>query len=180
MSALEKLNLIFENTFVGKIYLDLDKTFCFEYSETSSSVIEDQQNLLKWIFFNICVGNCDHHGKNLSIRRNLNNQWSQSPFYDLLCTKVYNPISKKQAMSIGGSFDGASLSSKNWQALTKEVNYSYRKFREDIAFPVIETLKISLDEHLPYFKESACYDFMKEVKKEILTCLRRAELSLND
>lgn len=153
----------------------------FDLIETvSSKVIEDQQHLLKWIFFNICVGNCDHHGKNLSIRRNQNNQWSQSPFYDLLCTKVYDSISKKQAMSIGGSFDGANLSSKHWQTLTKEVNYSFRKFRDDIAYPVIDTIQISLDEHLPYFKGHICFDFMNEIKKEILTCLRRAEISLQD
>ena len=146
----------------------------------SSNVIEDQQRLLKWIFFNICVGNCDHHGKNLSLRRSLNNQWHLSPFYDLLCTKVYKHISKQQAMSIGGRFDGANLSSQNWQIQMKEINYSYRKFREDIALNIIDTLYISLDEHLAYFKGHACYQFMQEIKKEILTGLRRAELGLRD
>ncbi len=146
----------------------------------SSDVIEDQQRLLKWIFFNICVGNSDNHGKNLSLRRSLNNQWHLSPFYDLLCTKVYKHISKKQAMSVGGSFDGANLSSQNWQNLMKEINYSYRKFREDIALNIIDTLHVSLDEHLSYFKGQTCYQFMTEVKKEILSGLRRAEIGLKD
>lgn len=151
----------------------------FELTQSESTkVIEDLEQLLRWLFFNICVGNCDNHGKNLSLLMTEPNRWSLSPFYDLLCTKVYTSISKKQAMSIGGSFDGANLSAKHWQELMKEVNYSYKKFVSEIGLPIVDTIQISLPEKIKDFKDRPSYNFMKVLAKEVISLTQRAERSL--
>lgn len=145
----------------------------------SVKVIEDLEQLLRWLVFNICVGNCDHHGKNLSILMTEPNRWSLSPFYDLLCTKVYSSLTKKQAMSIGGSFDGSNLSAKHWQALMKEINYSYKKFVDEIYIPIINTIQIGLDEHLNEFAGKPSHAFMKEIVKEVTRLTQRAERAVS-
>lgn len=151
----------------------------FDLTQSESvHVIEDIEQLLKWLFFNICVGNCDNHGKNLSLLMTEPNRWRLSPFYDLLCTKVYPTLSKKQAMSIGGCFDGANLSTKQWQQLLKEVNYSYNKFVKDICLPIVDTIQLALPENLKQFEGRPAYNFMKVISKEVTGLTQRAERSL--
>ncbi|MGZ3773822.1 MAG: HipA domain-containing protein [Pseudobdellovibrionaceae bacterium] len=151
----------------------------FELVQSESiNVIENLEQLLKWIFFNICIGNCDNHGKNLSLLMSEPNRWRLSPFYDLLCTKVYPSLSKKQAMSIGGSFDGANLSAKHWQQLMNEVKYSYKKFTQELCLPIVDTIQIGLSEHLKEFKDNPSYNFIKIISKEVASFTQRAERSL--
>jgi serine/threonine-protein kinase HipA len=154
-------------------------TEAFELLEKESSfVLEDLEQLLRWLFFNVCVGNCDHHGKNLALLMRSPNQWVLSPFYDLLCTRVYPSLTKKQAMSIGGSFDGANLSAKHWQSLTQEVKFSHSRFMKDIALPVADTIRLALGEQLLEFKGSKSQDFLKQIADEVIKLTMRAERSL--
>lgn len=146
--------------------------------DESVQAIEDIQQLLRWVFFNVCIGNCDNHGKNLALVMKAKNQWQLSPFYDLVCTKVYSSLTKKQSMKIGESYDGGNLSYKNWQLLMKEINYSYSKFVYEIALPIIDTIQIGLNEHLIEFKEHPKLTFLQQIKKEILTLTKNAEKSL--
>lgn len=48
-----------------------------------------QDKLLTWICFNYLIGNTDNHGKNVSLLYK-NNTWDIAPFYDLVCTSIYN------------------------------------------------------------------------------------------
>lgn len=146
--------------------------------DESIQAIEDIQQLLRWTFFNICIGNCDNHGKNLALLMKSQNQWQLSPFYDLVCTKIYPSLTKKQAMKIGGSYDGGSLSYKNWQLLMKEINYNYSKFVNEIALPIVDAIQIGLDEHLELFKKHPKQTFLHQIKKEILSLTKKAEKSL--
>ncbi|MFN3455862.1 MAG: HipA domain-containing protein [Pseudobdellovibrio sp.] len=54
----------------------------------SAEVIRDSKSYLKWIFFNLLIGNNDSHSKNLSFLMH-GQDIILSPFYDLLCTAVY-------------------------------------------------------------------------------------------
>lgn len=155
-----------------------DRIFNF-INEHSVNVIEDLEQLLKWLFFNICVGNCDNHAKNLSFLMKEPGKWSLSPFYDLLCTQIYPSISKKQAMSIGGNFDGSNLTAKHWQLLLENVHYSSARFVNDIALPIVDTIHLSAEENLEFFSKTPHYDFMKQLKQKILTHTKRAEKSVS-
>ena len=64
----------------------------------------DLRKLVTWIFFNLFTGNNDSHAKNLSMYWLPNGAVTLTPFYDLMCTRVYPGLSKDFAFSIGGEF----------------------------------------------------------------------------
>jgi len=75
---------------------------CFKLvSEQSTQPAVDKQRLLQWIFFNVFIGNCDAHAKNISMLIS-RQAYKLSPFYDLVSTKAYPHLSAKLAMKVGG------------------------------------------------------------------------------
>ena len=63
----------------------------------SSLAALDLQVFARWIFFNIYVGNNDSHAKNLSIYERSGEGVRLTPFYDLMCTRIYPGLSKEFA-----------------------------------------------------------------------------------
>ncbi len=53
------------------------------------------------------TGNADAHAKNLSFvrRGDRGDGYGLAPFYDLVCTRMYDRIDRYLAMSVGGEFD---------------------------------------------------------------------------
>lgn len=68
----------------------------------STAPAVDLKLLLGWIFFNLYTGNNDSHAKNLSLYRVPGNGVRLTPFYDLMCTRLYPGLSHEFAFSIGG------------------------------------------------------------------------------
>ncbi|HET7794452.1 MAG TPA: type II toxin-antitoxin system HipA family toxin [Rhizobacter sp.] len=62
----------------------------------------DLRHFLQWIFFNLYTGNNDSHAKNLSMYRMPGRGVLLTPFYDLMCTRIYPGLSQEFAFSIGG------------------------------------------------------------------------------
>lgn len=61
----------------------------------------DRARLLRWVIFNVLIGNADAHAKNLSILYRPHGA-VLAPFCDLLCTRIYPRIAARMAMKIGG------------------------------------------------------------------------------
>lgn len=60
-------------------------------------------NMLQWVLFNLCISNCDAHGKNYSFfvsKQGL----SPTPWYDLMNISHYPQFSQHFAMAIGDEF----------------------------------------------------------------------------
>ena len=56
----------------------------------------------KIVIFNYLFGNCDAHGKNYALLYpDSSTNPYLAPFYDLLCTTIYDGLSRKMAMKIG-------------------------------------------------------------------------------
>jgi serine/threonine-protein kinase HipA len=72
--------------------------------EFSARPAVDLLRLLEWVFFNLYVGNNDSHAKNLSIYFHPHDGAVLTPFYDLMCTRVYPGLSAKFALSVGGEY----------------------------------------------------------------------------
>lgn len=68
----------------------------------STAPAVDLKNLLSWLFFNLYTGNNDSHAKNLSIYRDPGQGVRLTPFYDLMCTRIYPCLSQEFAFAIGG------------------------------------------------------------------------------
>lgn len=69
----------------------------------SARAAPDLQAFVQWIFFNLCVGNNDSHAKNLSLYERPGEGMRLTPFYDLMCTRIYPGLSREFAFNIGGS-----------------------------------------------------------------------------
>jgi serine/threonine-protein kinase HipA len=77
-----------------------DNYFCIR--DHGHNVIDDTRTLMKWISFNLLIGNNDCHSKNISFSRHPKG-YRLSPFYDLLCTSIYKEYSDQFAFSLGGN-----------------------------------------------------------------------------
>lgn len=94
--------------------------------EHSSDSLADIEQLLKWVAFNVLVGNADAHGKNLSM------VWRSegirlAPFYDILSTTVYGEDHDTEfAMSIGREYDTKKLTRDNWMQLAEYLDVSIK------------------------------------------------------
>jgi serine/threonine-protein kinase HipA len=62
----------------------------------------DLRHLVRWVFFNLYLGNNDSHAKNLSIYSVPGQGVTLTPFYDLVCTRLYPGLSAEFALAIGG------------------------------------------------------------------------------
>lgn len=94
--------------------------------EHSSDSMNDLEQLLKWVSFNLLVGNADAHGKNLSM------MWGKdgirlAPFYDILSTTVYGENHDAEfAMSIGRQYHTGKLTRENWKQLADYLDVSIK------------------------------------------------------
>jgi serine/threonine-protein kinase HipA len=88
---------------------------CFDLINRSSvRPAADRMALLRWVIFNVLIGNADAHAKNLTIL--LTDPGPHlAPFYDLLCTKIYGSLTDKLAMKIGGENRPDWLQARHWK-----------------------------------------------------------------
>lgn len=95
---------------------------CYQCTEAHSTYLpEDLERLATWLIFNILIGNCDAHAKNISFLMVKPGEWRLSPHYDMVSTKVYPKLSTKLAMSIGGSLDSGTVTGTHWTRLAKDI-----------------------------------------------------------
>jgi serine/threonine-protein kinase HipA len=112
---------------------------CFAVvDEASVEPALDTRALIRWLAFNLIVGNADGHAKNLSLLREDNGVVRLAPFYDLLSTAIYPKVSSRLAMAIGGKSRPGEVARKDWRALAKTIGVG--AFVEDTANELAETL----------------------------------------
>lgn len=87
--------------------------------------LNDLDIFLKWISFNLLIGNNDSHSKNLSFVRSKNKIFL-APLYDLLSTSIYKNMSQEFAFSIGGQNFSTKLKLKNFELLAKDLGFEKR------------------------------------------------------
>ncbi len=93
--------------------------------DISISPAEDVLHLLRWQILNLLIGNSDGHGKNISILYTREGP-RLAPFYDIVCTRIYEGISPDLAFSIGGKADPGHIYKKDWQRFAEALEISPR------------------------------------------------------
>lgn len=86
----------------------------------ASFPLVELQKLMQWMLFNLLVGNADAHGKNLSLLYEDRRSPRLAPFYDLVCTRNYNNISRHLAMSLGGVSDPDQIGLRELHAMAED------------------------------------------------------------
>lgn len=104
---------------------------CFEILKDSARPAVDQRNLLRWLFFNLYVGNNDSHAKNLSMIAT-DEGLRLAPFYDLMSTRVYPGLGQNFAFTIGGETEPGKIGPAQIRALAESVRVG-AKYVEKIA-----------------------------------------------
>jgi serine/threonine-protein kinase HipA len=87
------------------------------------------QEFLFWISFNLLIGNNDSHSKNLSLLL-VNNKNELAPFYDLLCTVIYEHLHKDFSFQIGDRYTFAKIGLNQFRLLEEELGIKEGAFTQ--------------------------------------------------
>jgi serine/threonine-protein kinase HipA len=119
-----------------------------------------QRHFLQWTVFNLLVGNCDAHAKNLALLHTREG-CRLSPVYDLVSTQIYRPRTDRLAMSVGGAHRVSEFDRDALLQLGRDLDINIRIARDrlgpfvDRAFEAIEQ---AADEARPYCRAPRIID----------------------
>jgi serine/threonine-protein kinase HipA len=78
------------------------------------------------VLFNLYVGNNDSHAKNLSIYSVPGQGVTLTPFYDLLCTRLYPGLSSDFAFAVGGEVRPGEMAADNLVLMARQLGMQPR------------------------------------------------------
>ncbi len=110
--------------------------------------------LLRWLVFQVLLGNTDAHAKNLSFYMTAAGP-AQAPAYDLVCSAPYKAdnVSQAYAMAIGDAFGTEELSAYEWAQFCAATHISPSLVRKEIERGVK-----AVRTHLPRVAEAVLRD----------------------
>lgn len=106
---------------------------CFQVVGRCRNPLADRIKLVDLAIFNYLIGNADCHAKNVSLLYDSGPNPSLAPFYDLVCTGIYN-LSRQMAMGIGGVYDPRDIDAQAWADFAEQAGIRSPK-------PVMDALK---------------------------------------
>jgi serine/threonine-protein kinase HipA len=98
---------------------------CFELISKTSHPAIYRNTLVAGLIFNYLIGNMDAHAKNFSLLHQAKSDIRLAPFYDLLCTRVYEKLTSKMSMKIGSKYDADALFPRHFEQLCESIHYKY-------------------------------------------------------
>lgn len=99
-----------------------DFTFkdCLKVIEQLALPALDKERFIVCAIYNFLIGNCDAHAKNFSLFH-INNYCYLTPFYDLLCTSVYD-LDNDMAMKIGNAKYAKDVTMADWEIFASDLD----------------------------------------------------------
>lgn len=82
--------------------------------------MQNLEELMNWLCFNLLIGNNDSHSKNISILLK-NGKNELAPFYDLLSTVMYDSLKKQFSFKIGDKDKFSEIGINQFHLLEKEL-----------------------------------------------------------
>lgn len=110
----------------------------------SSSAALDLRAFVQWIFLNLFVGNNDSHAKNLSIYQRPGEGTRLTPFYDLMCTRIYPGLSKEFAFRIGGEVLPGDVGKAQVDGLAAQIGMG-AKYLQSVALSLAAKIPDAID-----------------------------------
>ncbi len=107
----------------------------------------DIKRLLTWVFFNLYTGNNDSHAKNLSLYSPPGQGVRLTPFYDLMCTRIYPGLSPSFAFDIGGTTLPGEVTGRHIAQMADQIGIGSR-FAMRVAQELAATLPTALAQAL--------------------------------
>jgi serine/threonine-protein kinase HipA len=142
----------------------------------SSAPAVDLLNLLRWVFFNLYTGNNDSHAKNLSIYQPPGQGVRLTPFYDLMCTRIYPGLSGEFAFAIGGETRPGAVTQAHVRQMAAELGMGAAfalATAKDVAEKIPGALQGAADALAPALPHGA-KTLVERVQKLVLKTTRQA------
>ncbi|MDO5623108.1 MAG: type II toxin-antitoxin system HipA family toxin [Pseudomonadota bacterium] len=95
----------------------------------SASPALDMQALARWVLFNLYTGNNDSHAKNLSLYHRTGAGVRLTPFYDLMCTRLYPGLADEFAFSLAGQSQPGQFGPAHLNDLAAQLGVNARYLR---------------------------------------------------
>lgn len=133
----------------------LEKCFALldERIKSGAMAGKNKITLFQGIIFNYLIGNGDVHGKNFSLLYGGESE-SLSPFYDLICTVVYDDAYKaKMAMKIGSKYKFSEVAVCHFEALGESIGFKPDFIRKQIHAISNDIAKAAALLHIEYNKD---------------------------
>ena len=105
----------------------------FKLLDLSDRPARDKQMLLRWVIFQVLIGNSDAHGKNVSFFCDVGGV-RLAPTYDLVCMPAlgYDQLKDTYAMAIGDAFTQSELSPFEWASFAHECGLPIRMVSQEV------------------------------------------------
>jgi len=152
---------------------------CFDLTRAySANPIKDLQQLMEWVFFNFLIGNMDAHAKNLSFMYQ-GKQIRLAPFYDMMCTNIYEDLSQKLAMKIGGENRPEWIMERHWKKFSEEIKISSAVLQKRLTafcLGLINKIDITHADFIGRYQGVGLLDdLITTIKKRTYTTLKQLE-----
>lgn len=137
-----------------------------------------QLQLLRWILFNLLIGNSDNHGKNISYFVSPKG-YEIAPAYDLVNVTVYEEFHQELAFKIGDTFDLDEVKAFQLAEMAKEMGLQPRFVASHLK-KLCDSLLVALDDDevkdLTKVEATFVKNFKENIKKRTSVFLRQSGL----
>lgn len=137
---------------------------CNKVLEQLYSPAHAKSKIVSIAIYNYLIGNCDAHAKNFSIFVLNDNAWL-TPFYDLLCTSVYD-LDTDMAMKIGDAKYAKDVTLKDWELFAKDLDVSPKIVLKEL-MRQIEIVPKALKTIVEEVDAQIGYDILNFVNKNV-------------
>jgi serine/threonine-protein kinase HipA len=141
----------------------------------SSQPAVDLRHFVQWIFFNLYTGNNDSHAKNLSIYSAPTHGIRLTPFYDLMCTRLYPGLSQEFAFDLGGEVRPGSMTREHVETMARQLGMQPR-FVLGLAAELAQRMPAALDDAIAVVSPSlapAARDLALRLRTFVLSTTRK-------
>lgn len=139
----------------------------FTLIEKCSSPIIAKKDIITWIIVNLCLGNSDAHGKNISFFIE-KNKMELTPFYDIVNIEIYeNRYDTDFAMGIDTAFNQKELGSFQIIEFCKDLKINLKGFIKEFKRVSHLINKALADDILIDIVNSKNKDFYEKYKKDV-------------
>lgn len=150
---------------------------CFDLLRNTNQPAKDRNMLASLMVFNYLIGNTDAHGKNFSLLHYDTDTVQIAPVYDVLCALIYDDLTKKMAMKIGGYYEIDKIYPRHWEKMSKDIKYSYPELRR-LIHNQAESIMRAAEAEKKEMKEMELFDpiidrMMQFFEKHISLTLKR-------
>lgn len=96
------------------------------------------EHFLKWIAFNLIIGNNDAHSKNISILMLEQEKYRLAPFYDLVSTAIYPKLKSQFSFQVGGRDVFSTIGANQIAIMEKTLGIKKNTFKEMLSQTAIQ------------------------------------------